>query len=300
MAQSVVAAGRRRRRLAAALAGGLAALTLAGGAQAGDPKDHSADEGLGKFGTLSQTTCFVQGGCAPTAAMNSFIYLQNQNPWIGDSLTGPTPITALPALAARMGTNAAGSTFVLNFISGKETWFDQQGVAANFSAQVDPRLLNPTEQLAAPLIPGTTVGAPTAAFLTHELRAHEDVELIANKVVDGGGVDPSVGHYVTLVDLNWYDQDGNGVMDKTDWSSATNHAPPNLGYMDPAGGVFRSVNLWEQDGHLTLVGPTTGFTFNITAAISESPTPEPGAWLLLLTGFGALGAALRSQRAATT
>jgi hypothetical protein len=283
-------------RSAATLALAIAALAIAGSAQAGDPKDHSVDEGLSKFGTLSQKTCFPGGGCGPTSAENSFTYLQNIHPWIGDRLTGPNPITSVLPLAGRMGTSVSGSTFILNFISGKQTWFQQQGVPAHFSAQVDPGLLNPTEQAAAPLIPGTTVMSPTADFISQELADHEDVELLASGAVPGG-VDVTVGHYVTAVDINWYDQDGNGVVDKTDWSSATNHAPPNIGWMDPLGGVFRSAAIYEQDGRLTLIGPTTGRLFNITAAVSESPAPEPAAWALLLTGFAALGAALRRRRA---
>ena len=277
-----------------ALLGVLAPLSCA---QAGDPRDHSTDLGVDNFGTLSQTCGFTKGGCGPTAATNSFTFLDNTDPFLGGRLTSGNPPGVAATLANLMQTDSNGSTFILNFIAGKQAYFSDLGISASFSAQVDPQLLTPAQQAAAPAISGTVVTAPTGIFLANELHDHEDVEMLANKINPDGSIDVTVGHYVTIVDLNWYDQNENGVMDQSDWASPTNHGHPTFGYMDPFGGVLRDgIELTEQNGHLTLFGPLTGNQYEVTALVSESPTPEPTTWAMLLLGFGGLGMVLRSTR----
>jgi hypothetical protein len=279
----------------------VALCVISGAAFADDTLDHSTNLGAANFGTLDEhAVCGAHigdGFCGPTAATNSFTYLQQVDPYIGKKLIPTTPLATADALAQKyMNTDANGLTRILSFIQGKENYFSDQHVAADFAAQVDPGNLSPANQAAAAKIPGTTVTAPTGIFLADELARHEDVEILANQVNGDGSVNPNAGHYVTVVDLNWYDTNDDDMIDAGDVSGVNEQGTPSFGYIDPNGGVFRdNINLSEKNGHIYLIGPTTGKLFEITAIVSESPTPEPVAWALMLLGFGFVGAAMRNN-----
>jgi hypothetical protein len=62
--------------------------------------------------------------------------------------------------------------------------------------------------------------------------------------------------------------------------------------VDFAGG---QVGPYSVTTRYTVNAPTTGSSFN-TISIHNSTVPEPGAWALMIMGFGSAGAMIRSRR----
>lgn len=231
--------------------------------------DYSINLGESNFGHVSQKlVCgFEASACGPTAAVNSFVFLQNSY----SQFDGLIPESAEPAKMLQneisvaqdlaknyMHTNKEATT-IDNFTLGKEGYIhDHGGGSAEFSAEADPRLFTNGKSTD----PDTTVTAPTALFLAEQLADGEDVELLANQS-DGMGGFKALGHFVTVVDLKWNDRNGNKLIDGTEGAK--------LGFIDPNGGVFKdNRELFEKNGDLFLNNPA-GVTFEITAVVSESP-----------------------------
>ena len=173
-----------------------------------------------------------------------------------------------------MKTSPAGVTFIDDFIRGKQDYFKDQGVKGSFAAQVDPFVSTTAKN-----VPGTQEKKPTALFLAQELAHHEDVEILA-MLVGADGKPSRLGHFITVTDLKWVDQDGKGTAQQSE--------DARFGFIDPNGGVYRDNRLiYEENGTLYQKGPT-GDTFQITAIVSESPVPEPGTLALFGTGLAGL------------
>jgi hypothetical protein len=231
----------------------------------------SLDPGL--FGNLDQhdTNC-AESACGPTAAVNSFAFLENMYPTIyGNDLIPTTGATYDYGDLVDAADVLAGSTFmdctaagvgISNFISGEEAYMNEYA-------------------------PGTTVfeimnffanGAwPTFNFLYNQLAAGEDVELLVGFYTTNaeGQLVRNGGHYVTLTGVSFGVPfaAGNGT----------------ISFIDPDDGDSGSMSLSTIDGALYNNGTYVNgqYTF-IEAAVAESPTPEPGTLLFLAVGIPAL------------
>jgi hypothetical protein len=212
--------------------------------------------------------------CGPTAAVNSFAFLQNKYPSIYDhklipdtNMNGMTEyaemVAAAVALTSPTYMNCAvcnGGTLINDFISGKTKWINDKA-------------------------PGTTVFKDQEKsnwpFLFSELDHMEDVELLFG-FYDAAGTRIG-GHYVTLTKFQWTDQNMDGIINPTETAQ--------IGFVDPADGTIKMQSLaagTHAQYVLTTnyaVGGTIGgtpiATTGINWAISESPIPEPATILLL-------------------
>jgi hypothetical protein len=238
------------------------------------------------FGNLNQHDVPGCGdfACGPTAAVNSFVFLQNKYPDIYDTslvphIPGNTAYQDMVAAAAALQsptymncTACNGGTLITDFISGKRKWIEDH-------------------------VPNKTVymDVPQAnwPFLYNELVDMEDVELLVGFYnAQGQRVG---GHYVTLSSFHWVDQNMDGIINPTETAT--------IDFVDPDTGTVKVQRLFQQSvaGQYNLTtdygvgGAVT--TTGINWAVSESPIPEPAAIALLLTAMVAM-LGYRRQRAA--
>lgn len=255
----------------------------------------TATEDATKFGTLDQavTNC-PDVNCGPTAAVNSFVYLQNSYPGIYSTPLVPTTHGMMPtsdeqkAVANDLGTNfmknccgtSMNGTLIEDFILGKRDYLESKDRGAtvyaaqmNFAWRTDP---------AGGTHPGTAKPAfvqdntvPTLAFLSTELKAKEDVEAF----LFSSGNGKEFNHYITLTGLSYDDTTNKGTMS----------------FVDPLGGTRGTANLTGLIGGFIQTDYSLGgFNAEIVHAVAESPIPEPATWFLLLSGLA--GLTLRRRR----
>jgi len=236
-----------------------------------------------KFGKLDQgrTTCSAMG-CAPTAAVNSFVYLQNMFPG-----TYPTPLVPHPPgmqptveQLKTVANNLSGATFmkssnetgttIENFILGKRAYIESidKGVTT-YAAQVTL----PWSGTAKPgFVQDNT--PPTLAFLAKELKAGEDVEV--------GIATVRLGHFLTLTGITFDDTTNKG----------------EFTFVDPNGGVEgKAMITGLRNGVIRTDYLLGGVRADIVNAVAESPVPEPSSLVLFATGvLGLLGYVWHGQR----
>jgi hypothetical protein len=275
---------------------GLAALILALCAppSAASAKQVKSMEDATLFGTLDQaaTNC-PNVNCGPTAAVNSFVYLQNAFPKIYKTplvptVNGKTPSAAeQKAVANKLGTdymkNCCGTsmdgTNIGDFILGKMDYIEAQDKSVTiYAAQIPGMWANVIpKHLDAPkpaYVQQNTI--PTLSFIAAQLGAKEDVEILLDN--DKGQL-----HYLTLTGL--------------DYNDATNMGTFN--YVDPLGGGRSQAKILGLGGDKFIQTDykLAGINSDIAGVVAESPIPEPGTWLLLGVGMAFLGPLLRRKRA---
>lgn len=233
------------------------------------------------YGDLNQNLIPGIGSmaCGPTAAVNSFVYLENQYADIyghnlipdsdGDGIYHETEdliaVAQILASPLYMNMDMVNGTFADNFIFGKWAYIEDNAPgtttyqAQNFWDWSRPPVGQPD---------WVDQTIPTWDFLYDQLVACEDVEILING---------DFNHYLTLTSLFWDDVTNSGMID----------------YIDPWTGLWSISTLGlGSDGFLyTDYGGGSSY---ISMAVKESPVPEPGT--ILLMGIGLLGFACRLRK----
>lgn len=246
---------------------------------------------LPQFGNLDQDDIPGFGGiaCGPTAAVNSFVYLENAYPWVYDNSLIPAQGADLDgdgdvdfyddmiAVAQTLGgpgfmnTIANNTTFHDDFIWGKQQYIESMvpGMTV-YEAQDQWNWVNQTmPEWVEPV-------SPRWEFLYWELVDCEDVEILISW--------SDTGHFVTLTSFHWDDVNGNLVVDFGEGAW--------IDFTDPATGLYNTAGIW-QSGMGTILETDYASGATITMAVSESPIPEPVTMSLLALGGLAL---LRKRR----
>ena len=254
-------------------------------------------ENANLFGTLDQNAMnngtnlvdCAETACGPTAATNSFVFLQNMFPGIYKNhdlvptTNGQNPSAQEQADVANMlgsiymkscdpcGTGGNG-TFIEDFIFGKNDYINTVAPGTTtFAAQIGImwRTGAPTENMQPKPAYVQDNTAPTPQFITSEIAAQEDVEIFV-------GFDTGGAHYLTLTSMTF--------------DTTTNKG--TIKFVDPSGGTRGMANI---------TGFSNGFLHtdysggaSIFSAVAESPIPEPGSMLLL--GLGLTGLCLVRRR----
>lgn len=249
-------------------------------------------------------------GCGPTAAINSFVYLQNTYPkTYGKKLvpeldrTKPENdlnadkkvdgyddmIAATRLLAENYMRTCCDRTTLRNlFYSGKRDYIEDRAPGVtDYAAMDDPSndIRDPGGSFPADT-PDLVRRPPSAAFLIDGLREGQDIEVLVFFVNSKGML---VGHYVTVTGLEWSDDDRDGAFDRGEAAK--------IHLFDPVQGAVTRDFSEHEDGHVFWIG-STGLQIDIRFAVDESPKfrksdpiPAPAhTWplLALLVAFLAL------------
>lgn len=221
------------------------------------------------FGHLDQgkTQC-PDMGCGPTAAVNSFVYLQTYYSALSGGFKAPAPPTivtdgseaGLIALAnqlcAQMGCTSTSGTNNKTFADAKRQYLQEH--SGGWSVEV-----NWTQTV-------------TWQWLTDSVKDGVDVELL---VTDG-----ALSHYVTVTGHQWTDTNGNGQVDAGE---------SQISIIDPAGGTFATYTLGvTSTGTLTFTGydldesttdiPPVTVTDGYSERLMVTTVPEPSTWAMMI------------------
>lgn len=233
------------------------------------------------YGDLNQNSIPGIGSmaCGPTAAVNSFVYLQNSYPGIYGNYLVPdlnsTPdiyendelVTVAEILAYDyMSTDVVNGTWPDWFLYGKWDYIEDNAPGSTIYAAQSywtwsrPPVPEPSWVLNVP---------PTWSFLYDELVASEDVEIL---------IQGDYNHYLTVTGFYWDDVDDNGIIDGAEdaW----------IAYVDPWTGAWGISDIWNQDlgGFSAVATDYDGGVSYVSMVVGESPVPEPTTALLLASG----------------
>ncbi len=258
------------------LAWTLAFTALAGSVFACPVYDIQKDPNHVLYGTLNQLLIPGWGNvaCAPTAAVNSFVYLQNQYPAVYDNtLVNPNNQAGMIAAAqilgspAFMNTIANNGTFNDDFIYGKWLYLEQNAPGKTVYEAQNAFAWNVVRN-GQPIPQPNWVNQifPTWQFLWNELVSCEDVEIgleYFNPIGD------AAGHMLTLASFHWKDANNDGFIQLAEGAT--------IDYVDPWGGVWGLSQIWQNplNGRLETNYGGGGW---IHLAVSESPVPLPPAF----------------------
>jgi len=165
-----------------------------------------------------------------------------------------------------------------------------------------PPVPNPNVYVAGPPILWTNFGADIPLIAGSQLTSfvltangEEDIRVTFGQGYGAVGVDLYFNG-LGLATLNFLDQ-GGGVI--AGFASADGRNPltglRDIGF----GGIVSDTPVWGFRFTTTGGGQTNTGIDNIRVAAVQSPAiPEPGAWALMIAGFGLAGATLRRRRAA--
>jgi hypothetical protein len=230
--------------------------------------------------------------CGPTAAVNSFVWLQNRYPHIYDSKLvpdlDPNPANdldgdgdvdfydAMIAVAEELSTSdymnctaCQGGTSIDNFIEGKMAWIEDHapGVTEygveNFHDEGD---------------------WPSWEFLYNELVGEEDIELLIGFYDEQNN--RIGGHYVTLTSFHWHDADMDDIIDPGEGVDGIDDEA-QINFIDPGTGDhhFADILQGDLDGPIGIFGYFDVHLAVIETAVKESPIPAPASFFLFCGGL---------------
>jgi hypothetical protein len=234
--------------------------------------------------------------CGPTAAVNSFVYLQRKYGGVYDTLLVPDQaadldlngvsdfyddeIAVAQTLAdpLHMNTKAPGGTWDDMFIFGKMKYIEE--VAPNrtiYAAQMSgtwAHIGRPADEIppiGKPIwVQDNTV--PKWEFLWTNLVSCEDVEVLLNY--------GDWGHFLTLKSFEWNDIDNDLVMDFEEGGQ--------IDYIDPCTGGVGWSHIWQTARNAQLFVDYNDYDYaELVMAVKES-VPEPSTIVLLLFGAACL------------
>jgi hypothetical protein len=222
------------------------------------------------------------GSCGPTAAVNSFAYLQARFPdTFGRSLIPEQGsdlneddntdlyddmIATARKLAGTNYMDTPGVTFN-EFVNAKRDYLADQGLESDLS------------------VVGTGLGL-SLQWLNDQLKKGSDVELLINDT--GDAEDPTSSHWVTVTSVQWEDDNNNGVPDPGEVGE--------IGFIDPDDPESESgANVRQVDGQTYPFEVEYLNGWHYCAAVAEQ-VPEPGANLLFLLGLGSVACLSRFGR----
>ncbi|MHC4673312.1 MAG: PEP-CTERM sorting domain-containing protein [Planctomycetota bacterium] len=246
------------------------------------------------YGNLDQDDINPGGQfmCGPTAAVNSFVYLQNRYPGlynsslIGDAdndgdkddyqdlIQAAQDVAAAGYMNTKQG-GGAGSTGTYDdmFIYGKYQYMEDQlpGVST-YAAQLTStwqwgkdvtRLAGDYPPIAKPAWVSQNT-SPTWQFITSELQSCADLEILVNwtEVPEG-----SKGHFMTVTGFHWIDANNNLAVDQAEGAT--------IDYIDPQTGAWTTnIPIWQLGpGGILDVGLTPQIQAQVTMAMSQIPEP---------------------------
>jgi hypothetical protein len=247
------------------------------------------------YGDLDQSALpgFEDQGCGPTAAVNSFVYLERAYPRVYQRKLIPDTNNngqyddqelidvGLELANDYMKTDPATGTYDDMFIYGKSQYVEKMAPSTTvYDAQThwtwgdhDP----PKPPVSKP--GWVTKVNPTWEFIYENLVACEDVEVLLS-----AGTLPS--HYITLTGLQWLDSGNPGVVD---------NGEATLFFIDPDGGAAETVSIWQNTTLNALQVHYNGNDMFITMAVKES-IPEPATLSLLALGLLTIGGLASARR----
>ncbi len=265
---------------------------------------YDVQKELALYGNLNQNSMQIYWdpiqhmnvGCGPTAAVNSFVYLQKKYGSVYDTLLVPAcgqdldgngiqdfyddemAVGIALGGASYMNTLANLTTFHDDFIWGKKAYIESVASGNTVYAAQDWWAWTNTER---PKPAWVAPVKPTWGFIYNELKACEDVEILLSWS-DGG-------HFLTLTSLHWNDADNDGIIDFGENAS--------MDYIDPCTGAWGQSQIWtggsESDKDIETDYNTSSTTW-ISMAVAESPVPEPSTLIMLLLA-GMCGLTLRRR-----
>jgi hypothetical protein len=233
--------------------------------------------------------------CGPTAAVNSFVFLQNKYPGVYDNKLVPhlddnTQYQDMVAAANKLAEPGYmdcaicnGGTTRADFFNGKKKYIEER--VPGMTIYMDAGSQAPR-----------SVGKVPPAFLVKELKDMEDVEAVVTYLDEDGN--RIAGHFLTLTGINWTDGFG-GMAD----GQMQVEEEALIYFVDPGTGAkgVASTFQFAADGPIysdyaagsTVDGVKVKET-RMDYVVSESPVPEPGTLVLFVSG--AYGIWLRRRR----
>ncbi|MBI4650854.1 PEP-CTERM sorting domain-containing protein [Candidatus Desantisbacteria bacterium] len=221
--------------------------------------------------------------CGPVAAWNSIEWLYDTYPSLFNDTKPADWKAAVNELAGYMKTDVTKGTWVNDFIDGKKEYFKNHGKPNKWTVESRSADWNSSTGK-------WGKNKPTWAWIKEQMDKKQDVEVIIRW--DGGahwthpakGVfddDPDTAAILTFDHYIWDDTNDNNLFDPSDimtWYLSDPHQETTSMSMSLGTSPIAPGADWIKGWYGTK-------QVSITAAVAESPIPEPGTIILMLFGL---------------